>query len=244
MMFCSSRTLPGQAYRCSSRTASGSMCRNAAFSRLAIWCRKCRQSSGMSSDPLPQRRQLDRHDVQPVEQVLPELALRRPPAPGRGWSSRSTRTSTCWLTLLPTRSNVLSCSTRSSLACSAGAISLISSSSSVPPSASSKRPRRSLSAPVNAPFSWPNSSDSSRFSRQRRAVHREHRPLAPLGRGVDRPGDDFLARAALAADQHRRVAAGDQLDLLADLVPSPSPLPISGRGATLSRPCCAAPGSP
>jgi hypothetical protein len=76
----------------------------------------------------------------------------------------TTRTSTCWLMLLPTRSNVLSWSTRSSLACSAGAISLISSSSSVPPSANSNRPRRRRSAPVKAPFSWPNNSLSSRFS--------------------------------------------------------------------------------
>ena len=34
----------------------------------------------------------------------------------------------------------------------------------MPPSACSKRPMRCLSAPVNAPFSWPKSSDSSRFS--------------------------------------------------------------------------------
>ena len=45
----------------------------------------------------------------------------------------------------------------------AGEISLISSSRSVPPSASSNRPLRSLSAPVKAPFSWPKSSDSSRL---------------------------------------------------------------------------------
>ncbi len=40
-------------------------------------------------------------------------------------------------------------------------MSPISSRNSEPPSACSKRPRRRLSAPVNAPFSWPNSSDSS-----------------------------------------------------------------------------------
>jgi hypothetical protein len=40
-------------------------------------------------------------------------------------------------------------------------MSPISSRNSVPPSACSKRPRRSESAPVNEPFSWPNSSDSS-----------------------------------------------------------------------------------
>ncbi len=34
----------------------------------------------------------------------------------------------------------------------------------MPPSASSKRPSRRSAAPVNAPFSWPNSSDSSSVS--------------------------------------------------------------------------------
>ena len=33
----------------------------------------------------------------------------------------------------------------------------------MPPSASSKRPRRAATAPVNAPFSWPNSSLSIRL---------------------------------------------------------------------------------
>ena len=39
-------------------------------------------------------------------------------------------------------------------------ISLTSSRNSVPPSACWKRPSRRRSAPVNAPFSWPKSSDS------------------------------------------------------------------------------------
>jgi hypothetical protein len=50
------------------------------------------------------------------------------------------------------------------LACNGGDISAISSRKIVPPSASSKRPMRVLLAPVNAPFSWPNSSLSSRVS--------------------------------------------------------------------------------
>ena len=43
-------------------------------------------------------------------------------------------------------------------------MSPISSRNSVPLSASSKRPSLRLTAPVNAPFSWPNSSDSSSVS--------------------------------------------------------------------------------
>src|ERR1043166_2688226 len=64
----------------------------------------------------------------------------------------------------PTRSISRSWMARSSFACRRASISLISSSSSVPPLASSNLPTRRAMAPVNAPFSWPNSSDSRRFS--------------------------------------------------------------------------------
>ena len=61
----------------------------------------------------------------------------------------------------PSRSNSCSCSTRRILACVLGLMSPTSSRNSVPPSACSNRPMRCLSALVNEPFSWPNSSDSS-----------------------------------------------------------------------------------
>ena len=64
----------------------------------------------------------------------------------------------------PTRSMTRSWMARSSLACRRTSISEISSSSRVPPSASSNLPMRRAMAPVKAPFSWPNSSDSSRLS--------------------------------------------------------------------------------
>ena len=41
--------------------------------------------------------------------------------------------------------------------------------------------------------------------RQRAAVDRQERPVGPAGQVVDVPGDDLLAGAALALDQHRRV---------------------------------------
>ena len=63
----------------------------------------------------------------------------------------------------PTRSNSPSCSTRRSLPCISSGRSPISSRKSVPPSASSKRPWRRLTAPVNAPFSCPKSSLSIRL---------------------------------------------------------------------------------
>ena len=64
----------------------------------------------------------------------------------------------------PTRSISPSCRMRSSLAWNEALLSPISSRNRVPPSASSKRPLRWRTAPVKAPFSWPNSSLSSRLS--------------------------------------------------------------------------------
>jgi hypothetical protein len=46
----------------------------------------------------------------------------------------------------------------------AGVISPISSMKNVPPSAATSRPSLSFTAPVNEPFTWPNSSLSSRLS--------------------------------------------------------------------------------
>ena len=71
-----------------------------------------------------------------------------------------TRTSTRTRCVLPTGSTTWSCSTRSTLACVFRLMSPISSRKIVPPSAASNFPRRSVTAPVNAPRVWPNSSDS------------------------------------------------------------------------------------
>jgi hypothetical protein len=50
------------------------------------------------------------------------------------------------------------------LAWKPGVVSLISSMKSVPPLASSKRPRLARMAPVKDPLAWPKSSLSSRVS--------------------------------------------------------------------------------
>ncbi len=60
----------------------------------------------------------------------------------------------------PTFRNSPVSSTRSSRACVVMGSSATSSRNMVPPSASSKYPLRSDIAPVNEPFSWPNSSES------------------------------------------------------------------------------------
>ena len=75
-----------------------------------------------------------------------------------------TRTSTLIGWVPPTRKKVRLSSTRSSFTWVESGISPISSRKMVPPSASSNRPSRRSAAPVKAPFSWPNSSDSSSVS--------------------------------------------------------------------------------
>ena len=86
----------------------------------------------------------------------------------------------------------------------------------MPPSASSKRPTLRDEAPVNAPFSCPNSSLSIRGGGQGGAVHLDQHAVAPPALGVDRLGHDLLARPRLAEEQHRRVRGRDLFDLKQD----------------------------
>ena len=74
------------------------------------------------------------------------------------------RTSIGRVLTLPTRWTWRVWMTRRSVACSLGGMSPISSRNTVPPGAVSSRPALASFAPVNAPFSWPNSSLSSRPS--------------------------------------------------------------------------------
>ncbi len=71
-----------------------------------------------------------------------------------------TRTSTLIVRADPSRSTSPSCSTRSTLACVLALMSPTSSRKIVPRSACSNLPTCFSVAPVNDPFSWPNSSDS------------------------------------------------------------------------------------
>ena len=68
------------------------------------------------------------------------------------------RTSTSILSELPTRSMVPYSTTRNIFSCTSNGMVPTSSKKRVPPSAVSKRPRRRCSAPVKAPFSYPNNS--------------------------------------------------------------------------------------
>ena len=85
----------------------------------------------------------------------------------------------------------------------------------MPRSAISKRPFRSDVAPVNDPFSCPNSSDSSRLSASAAQLTGDERPRRSRRQVVDRARHELLAGPALALDQDRRVdgrVLGDPLE--------------------------------
>ena len=99
-----------------------------------------------------------------------------------------------------------------------GLISPISSSMSVPRWAASNLPIFRSVAPVKAPFSWPNSSLSSRVSVSAAQLRQTNGVLAARAGVVDGAGDQFLADAAFAANQHGGLAGGGPGDFLGDLL--------------------------
>ena len=98
---------------------------------------------------------------QAVVEVLAERAPPRPRPRGRGWSRRrrARRPRRGGLAADPLEPSAPRARAGAWAGASSGS-SPISSRKRVPPSATSKRPGLPRSAPVNAPFSWPNSSDS------------------------------------------------------------------------------------
>ena len=211
MQFSSSRTLPRQGMARSSaigaaaeRRASG---RPLAAASLAAKCRasaamSCgRSRSGGSCSATTFRRNSRSSRKRPSR----DRARR-----GRGCWWRSAGYRPCTGLVPPTRSISRSWMARSSLACRRGSISLISSSSSVPPSASSNLPMRRAMAPVKAPFSWPNSSRFQQVLGDGGAVdaRRTGRVRAPAV-AVDEARHHLLAGAALAGDQHAGLGRGE-----------------------------------
>ena len=112
---------------------------------------------------IAQRRQLDREDVEPVVEIVAQLAVAdRVERIDVGRREHADVDFLLDAAAQPPERR--SCSTRSSLTCVTGTISAISSRNSVPRSASSKQPARRSMAPVNAPRSWPKISLSSSVS--------------------------------------------------------------------------------
>ncbi len=79
----------------------------------------------------------------------------------------------------------------------------------MPPLASSNLPMRRAEAPVKAPFSWPNSSDSSRFSGIAAQFSETKLLLGAAAVTMDVARQHLLAGAALAGDQHARLGRRD-----------------------------------
>ena len=209
MRFCSSRTLPGHAIAGAGNRAPSRV--NVIDGRPSASPRRTRSSisAGRSSARSRKRRHDDRKHVEPEEQVLAKLAARehaprdRDASP-RGCARRHGAARRCRRarTRAPAR-------TRSSFTCMSKLMSPISSRNSVPPSASSKRPMRVVNAPVNAPFSWPNSSLSSSSRGIAPQLTGTNGRLRPRRKLVNAPRDELLAATGLAADQHRAVVARD-----------------------------------
>jgi hypothetical protein len=80
------------------------------------------------------------------------------------------------------------------------------------PSACSKRPRRMVCAPVKAPRSWPNSSDSSRSLGMAAVLMATKGPAGARRMLVQRARHQLLARTRLAGDQHRDLALAQAAD--------------------------------
>ena len=102
----------------------------------------------------------------------------------------------------------------------------------MPPSASSKRPRRSAD---RAREGAPRVAEELRLQqrlRERAAVLRDELPRPARPVGVDEPREQLLARAGLAEEQHRRVGVEDRAAPSATSLRSPPSAPISRSNAS------------
>ena len=88
----------------------------------------------------------------------------------------------------------------------------------MPPLACSKRPMRRSVAPVNAPFSWPNSSDSSSSAAIAEVFSATNGAVGARRVVVQRARDELLAGAGLARDQHGHARARQPPDRLEHLL--------------------------
>ena len=81
----------------------------------------------------------------------------------------------------------------------------------MPPLATSKRPLWSRSAPGERPLAVAEQFALDQvFGDSAPQLTGHERHVGPLALLVERPGDQFLAGAGLAEDQHRRIGRGDR----------------------------------
>ncbi len=72
-------------------------------------------------------------------------------------------------------------------------------------------------APVNAPFSWPNSSLSSKPAGNGRAIQLDEGAIAARAQAMNGARQQFLAGAGLALDEHGRIGGRHGFNLLEHL---------------------------
>jgi hypothetical protein len=170
-----------------------------------------RKYSAMGTDilrPLAQRGHADGHHAHAVVQILAKLALRHQPS-GRDWWRRSrARDANRLLAAHAVEFALLQHAQQLGLRVRVQIAD--SSRNSVPPSASSNLPRRAEVAPVNDPFSCPNSSLSISSVGIAAQFTFTNGPSAN-GLGVDVRGQQFLAGARFADQQHARIGARGQV---------------------------------
>ena len=165
---------------------------------------------------------MQRNDVQPIEEVFAERAVRD----GRGRSRCVAATTRMSIAVARSAPSGIAPAARAAASPASRRACRRSRRKSVPPSASTSRPARSACAPVNAPRRCPNNSLSSRsagIAAQFTATNGPHAgPMPHAARG--RPP---LARARLAGQEHGRVAHRGAADLL---------LHVAHRGAHAQQP--------
>ena len=162
-----------------------------------------------------ERRQVDLDDVDAEVEILAEAPFLdgRLQVAVRGGKSRTSKATSC---SPPTGRTLLSSSARSSFGCMASGMSPISSSSSVPPSACTKRPCAVVAGVGESALDMPEQLAFQERIGQRGAVDRHERPLARRLRWCRARATSFLAGAAFARDQHRGVGVGDLRQLVVE----------------------------
>ena len=182
--------------------------------------------------PLAQRRQLDLDRVEAEQQILAGTGLRRRAAPAARLVAAMTRTSIGTGLLAPTGVTWRCSSAVSNLGWRWSGRLPTSSRNRVPPSAAWSRPMRSPRASVKAPFTWPNSSDSNRFSATAPRSTETNTLSARARAAVELARDQLLAGAVLAEDQDIGLGRRGALDQRID----PRASPATGRAGASRRP--------
>jgi hypothetical protein len=190
---------------------------------------------------LAQRRQIDRHDVEAVEQILPEFSLGHRGlqiAVGGGDHADIHHLRQAAADALKTASPA----TRAA-AWPAGwgdfADFIQQQRSAV---GKLKAPAAQLVGAGECAFFMAEQFRFQQILRQRGAIHRQHRPLAPRRCLMNRPGHHFLAGAAFAADQDVALLLASS-SILRERHPSPGCSRSAAAGRRFPS-CCDMPGFP